>query len=363
MTDTGRKSFRRPGFYALLLLAAYLTYQVLGPFIAALLWAAMFAIIFRRMYVALTAKMGPNRAALVTTLIAGFAIVAPVVMLVTAAVREAPQATSYLQQTSVSAPHQIERIWDVIRSKSPVALPEDPIKLITEGARRAITALTSHAGDIVGNVLATLGTLAAMLFALFFMLRDGETMRRKLRDLLPLPEKDSDRLMNETRDLVIASVGAGAAVAAAQGTIGGVAFWLLGLGDPLFWGVAIAFCSLLPVVGATIVWVPAGLGLLLSGEIGRGVIMLVVGVVGISGIDNVLRPALMSGKTSVSGMVIFFGLLGGAAAFGLVGLIIGPIILVITGSLFEMLSRPDVASEAMNEAALPPDRVAAAGRL
>ena len=180
-----------------------------------------------------------------------------------------------------------------------------------------------------------------MLFALFFMLRDGDAMSRELRALLPIPDEDSARLMRETRDLVIASVGAGLLVAAAQGTIGGVAFWLLGLGAPVLWGVVIAFCSLIPVVGSALVWLPAAVWLLLAGETLRGVILLLVGVLGIGMADNVLRPLLLSGRTSVSGLVIFFGLLGGVAAFGFIGLVIGPIVLVTTGNLLKLLSQPD----------------------
>ena len=99
-----------------------------------------------------------------------------------------------------------------------------------------------------------------------------------------------------------------------------MAFWLLRMPAPVLWGVVMAFSSLLPIVGAALVWVPAGIWLLLSGEIARGVIMLLVGVLGISMADNVLRPLLLSGRTSMSGLVIFFGLLGGVAAFGFIGL-------------------------------------------
>jgi predicted PurR-regulated permease PerM len=148
--------------------------------------------------------------------------------------------------------------------------------------------------------------------------------------------------MSETRDLVMASFGAGLMVAVTQGLIGGVVFWLVGIGAPVFWGIVIGFCSLLPVVGAALVWVPAGLGLLLAGEIGRGVVLMLLGVLGISMADNVLRPLLLSGRTSISGLVIFFGLLGGVAAFGFVGLVVGPIILVTTARLLEYVRRSDV---------------------
>jgi predicted PurR-regulated permease PerM len=358
MTYNGERSRQRPLFYALVLLAGYLSYLILGPFLAALAWAAMFAILFHGMQVALSKRLGPNRAALVTTLLAGILVVAPAVMLVSALAHEAPQVSGYLQDAARSAPRQIERVWGAVRARSPVALPEDPTQLLTEGARRALSFLAPHAGAVLADFFATLGGLVAMLFALFFFLRDGDTLSRRLRELLPFDERESDRLMGDTRDLVVASVGAGLLVAAAQGTIGGIAFWLLGMGAPVFWGVVMAFCSLLPVVGVTVVWVPAALWLLLSGEIGRGVILLLIGVFGISMADNVLRPLLLSGRTSVSGLVIFFGLLGGAAAFGFIGLVIGPIILVTTSSLLKMLRRPDLVDEPLTT-----DRMTASGRV
>jgi predicted PurR-regulated permease PerM len=353
MADVRIKSLGRPVLYALIALGAYLTYLVLRPFIVALTWAVMFAILFRKMQVVLTPKLGSGRAALVTTAAVGLMIVLPAVGLISTLVREAPHVTDYLQQTSRSTPPQLQRVWDAARARSPVSLPEDPREFMTTAAQRAIKFLAPHAGEFVNDVLAMLGTLGAMLFALFFFLRDGDMLRQQLCDRLPFSEPESERLMSETRDLVIASIGAGLVVAAAQGIIAGVAFWLLGLGAPVFWGVVTGFCSLLPVVGASIVWVPAAIGLLLSGEIGRGIAMALIGLFGISMADNVLRPLLLTGKTSVSGLVIFFGLLGGVGAFGFIGLVIGPIILVITSRLFEILHHPAL----LDESAQAKDRI------
>jgi len=150
-------------------------------------------------------------------------------------------------------------------------------------------------------------------------------------------------MLAETRDLVIASVGVGLAVAAAQGTIGGVAFALLGIKAPVIWGVVMAVTSLIPLVGAALVWAPTALWLLLSGDVVRGVVLVVVGSVGISMADNILRPLLLSGRTSASGLVVFLGLLGGVSAFGFVGLVLGPIVLVTAGSLLRAFTRPDLS--------------------
>ena len=113
----------------------------------------------------------------------------------------------------------------MVRNRVPISLPEDPTALLREGIQRGLGFLAPAAGGVVADVLATLGSLFVMLFALFFLLRDGQALGRQIRDLLPLPERERERLMAETRDLVIASVGAGLMVAAAQGLIAGLAFW------------------------------------------------------------------------------------------------------------------------------------------
>ena len=336
-------SLRKPGLYALAFLGVYLSYLVLRPFLVALTWAVMLAMICRGFQAKLATRMTPGRAATLTTIIVGLLIVAPAVVLVSTAVHEAPQVIERLKESSGSSPAQLQKAWDAVRAKSPVALPADPMDVVTNAAQRATAFLAPRASGIVSDFLGTLGTLGAALFALFFMLRDGDKMKRQLLDRLPFSEDQGEKLMSTTRDLVVASIGAGVIVAIAQGLIGGLSFWVVGIPAPAFWGVVMGFCSLLPVVGATLVWVPTAIGLLLSGAIGRGVALLVLGLFGISMADNVLRPLLLAGKTSVSGLVIFFGLLGGAAAFGFIGLVIGPIILVITSELFTNLRRPDLA--------------------
>jgi predicted PurR-regulated permease PerM len=347
MSDIDRDRLRQPPFYVLVLVAIYLSYLVLGPFLVPLAWAAVFAMLFHGPQVQLAERIGRTRAALVLTLLTGLLIVLPAVLLVTALAREATQVADYLQESSaLITPYRIERIWEAVRAKSPIALPDNPTQLLRDAVSRVLTFLAPRAGAVVADLFATLGTLFAMLFALFFLVRDGDAIGRQLRSLLPLPPAHRERLIRSTRDLVIASVGAGVVVAITQGTIGGLAFWLLGLGAPAFWGVLMAFCSLIPVVGAALVWIPAALWLLLSGSIGKGIGMIVIGALGISMADNVLRPLLLSGTTQVNGLIIFFGLLGGVAAFGFIGLVLGPVILVVTVNLLKMFARPDLVDTA-----------------
>ena len=270
MHETTRERFQQLLFYALIALIGYLTYLVISPFLGTLAWAAVFAMMFYGMHMELTPKIGANRSALVATLSAAVLIVAPAVMIVSVIAREVPQVVEYLQQVSLNEPGRIDHIWEVVRRRSPIQLPEDPTALLRDGVQRVLVFLAPRAGAVVADLFATLGSLFVMLFAMFFLLRDGHLLGRQVRDLLPLPEADRDRLMRDTRDLVIASVGAALLVAAAQGTIGGLAFWMLGINGPVIWAVVMALCSLIPLVGAALVWVPTALWLLLSGEIVRG---------------------------------------------------------------------------------------------
>jgi predicted PurR-regulated permease PerM len=355
MPDTTKERFQQLLFYGLVFLMGYLAYLVLSPFLASLAWAVVFAMMFHSVHKEMVPKFGPNRAALATTLMAAVLIVAPAVTLVSVFAREVPQVVERIRNVTPSSPEQISRVWQVIRDRSPIALPEQPTALLREGLQRALTFLAPRAGAVVADVFATLGSLFVMLFSLFFLLRDGEILGQQVRELLPLPDRERERLMSETRDLVIASVGAALLVAAAQGAIGGIAFWLLGVAAPVIWGVVMAMCALIPVVGAALVWVPTALWLLFSGEVTRGIILAVIGVLGISMADNVLRPLLLAGRTSASGLVVFLGILGGAAAFGFIGLVLGPIILVTAGSLLRVFTRPEIVeSPSAPLVAVPP---------
>jgi predicted PurR-regulated permease PerM len=339
MPTTGKERFAQLLFYTLVLLMGYLAYLVIRPFLAPLAWAAVCAMTFYRMNLRLARRMGPNTAALVTTLLAAVIIVAPAVVLVSVLAREVPPLIDYVQQASLTAPDRIDRVWEVLRRRSPMPLPEDPAVLLREGVQRTVAFLAPRAGAMVADVFAMLGSLFVMLFALFFLLRDYRALGQRVRNLLPLPEPERERLISETRDLVIASVGAGLLVAAAQGAIGGLTYWLLGISAPVVWGVAMALCALIPLVGSALVWVPTALWLVLSGDVARGVILVVIGVFGIGMVDNILRPVLLSGRTSASGLVIFLGLLGGVSAFGFIGLVLGPIILVTAGNLLTVFTR------------------------
>lgn len=337
---SGAERFRTLLFYGVVLLLGYLVLLVSRPFLAPLAWSAVLAMTLAPLHTRILGHLPGNRAALITTLMAGLIIVAPLAILVLMLSAELPRVMAYAQQLPAQAtPENLERIYDELRRYVPVTLPDDSAQVVEQAVRLVGGFVAPRVGTAVASVLEVVGSLFVTLFALFFLLRDSDRITDLIRRLLPFPPHERELLMQEAHDLVIASVGAGLTVSAAQGLVGGLAFWILGLGAPAVWGVLVAVCSLLPVVGAALVWAPVALWLGLSGQTAQALALTVVGTLIISMVDNVLRPILLSGRASVNGLVVFIGLLGGTAAFGLVGLVFGPIVLVLAGTLFDALTR------------------------
>lgn len=157
-----------------------------------------------------------------------------------------------------------------------------------------------------------------------------------------------ERMLVEARELIFASVTTSVVIAIVQGLICGVAFAIVGLGSPVFWGVVMAFLSLLPVVGAWPVWIPATIWLFSSGHAGRAVILVMIcGAVG-GMVDNVLRPVLLGGRASLNGLLVFISVLGGIAVFGVLGVILGPIVVATAFGILDVYSGIDEADRVPN---------------
>lgn len=337
---TGTERFGQLLFYTVVLVIGYLAYLVAQPFLGPLAWAAILALSLNPLHERLSGRLGASNAALVTTLTGAVLIIGPLATIISMLAAELPVLVEFGKQLpSQATPERVQLLWDQVRLRVPIGLPEDPSQLLSQAAQTVVGFIAPRLGGAVANIASMLGSLFVTLFAMFFLLRDGDRVADMVRRVLPFPPVERERIITEAHDLVIASVGAGLAVAAVQGAVGGVAFWLLGLGAPVAWGVVMGICSLIPVVGAALIWVPVAGWLALSGALGKALVLTVIGTAVIGMVDNVLRPVLLSGRTSVNGLVVFIGLLGGTSAFGFVGLVLGPIVLVIAGTLVEALTR------------------------
>jgi predicted PurR-regulated permease PerM len=315
-------------FYGCVLLLGYLLYQLFEPFIRPLAWAAIFAAFFHSQHKRFEVRFGRSAGASLSTAAVALIIVVPFVLLTMAFIQEATETltSADLMSNSSKGFDRVQGAWSWMqRQRFGRDIPNLEEALKQASARIAQT-VAEGAGILLRNVVVLIVNVIIMLFALFFFFRDGDAIMARLRRVLPFDASFREGRIRETADLIRASISSGVIVALVQGAVGGFTFAVLGLGAPVFWGVIMAFFSLLPL-GAWIVWMPVSVWLLLTGEIGRGITLMVVGAAGISMIDNFLRPILLSGRTQMNGLLVFISLLGGIAAFGLIGLVLGPVIM------------------------------------
>jgi predicted PurR-regulated permease PerM len=174
------------------------------------------------------------------------------------------------------------------------------------------------------------------LFTLFYLFRDGERMLLAAKSHVPLASGPTELLALRAKEVMFAAVFGHVFVALVQGFLGGLAFWALGVPTPAVWGVLMAALSMIPMVGPAFVWVPAGAVLIATGAPVRGVLLLAFGLFVISTVDNVIRAVLVSARARVHPLVVFFGVLGGVLMFGAVGILVGPVLIVLAGALMEM---------------------------
>ena len=165
-----------------------------------------------------------------------------------------------------------------------------------------------------------------MLVSMYYIFKDGELFKDRLKEAIPLSNKHSEDIMAHVTEVLKAAIFGSLVVAAIQGAIGGMLFLVLGLPSPILWGAVMMFFALIPLLGAFVVYIPAAFVLIADGSYIKAVILLVAGVGIVSQIDNLLRPLLMAGRTKIHPFLLFFAILGGISTFGFVGLVAGPVI-------------------------------------
>jgi predicted PurR-regulated permease PerM len=234
-----------------------------------------------------------------------------------------------------------ERAVELAGRYIPIAIPNLRTAIVNQ-AEKAVAGLLAWSAGAIGSVTTLLVDAAIAFFILFFFLRDGRNLLRRLAVILPLPSLQVSRLFACVKTTLNAIVFGTLAIAAIQGVLAGLAFWALGLASAALWGVVTALCALLPVIGTTFVLLPAISMLLFSGHWIKGVILLVWAVVVIHPVDNILRPYLIGERVKLSTLYVFFALLGGLRAFGALGIFVGPLILALTVALFTFLREQKV---------------------
>jgi len=318
-----------------LTLLAYLVFLVVQPFLIPLGWACVIAVMLYPVFASLAVKLGRGRAAAVATLAASLVLIAPAIALTNAFASEMVSIAQTLQDAfSAGGSSPFNRMWMGVVERIPLAARIDVSAVGSSALRSTAAFLMSQSGAIVTNVAVFFVDLVLALFATFFLLRDGDAIMHGVRRLLPMAPNTREVFIQRTADLIAAGVTSSVIVASLQGALGGVAFALLGLAAPVFWGVVMALACLLPF-GAGVVWLPAAIYLIATGSVTKGVVLIAVGAGLVGMVDNVLRPLLLSERVHMNGLVIFVSLLGGLNVFGLLGIVLGPIVVVTALALVQ----------------------------
>jgi predicted PurR-regulated permease PerM len=326
-------------FYGTVFLIAWLAYLIVKPFLVEIAWAVVLAICLDPVRVRLLPRLGPTRTALALTLAVVVLLVIPVVFVGSAVVAEAPPAVRYLEaqlRSEGGAASWFHRGWEWARAHAPfLPTEQEAIARVTGSVGKVAEFLAGQAGGILKGAASFLFSLVLTLGVLFFMVRDAASFQGALRRVLPFGDEQNDRLVAITSELASASVTATLAIAAVQGVIGGATFALLGIDGWVLWGAIMGILALLPLVGATLVWLPVAVWLALSGSLVKGVVLAAVGVLVLGSVDNVVRPFLLSGKSQMNTLVLIISLMGGVSAFGFIGIVIGPLVAAVLTALVE----------------------------
>jgi predicted PurR-regulated permease PerM len=325
--------------FLLLLLATTLAFAwIIEPFDGAILWAVVTAVIFaplnRRLMQAMPGR--PTVAAMVTMLIIIAMVIMPLAMVATSLVREAAGLYDRIQSGEYNLSTYLQQIFDALPPWITGLLDGFNLTNLKE-IREAIASGLMKGGQLLAPQALTIGmstfdsviSFGIMLYLLFFLLRDGGALADLVKVAIPLRTDQKNALFSRFADVVRATVKGGILVAMVQGALGGLAFWFLGIHGALLWGVLMAFLSLLPAIGAGLVWIPVALYLLATGAIWQGVGLVLWGTLVIGLVDNLLRPRLVGKGTKLPDYVVLISTLGGIKVFGLNGFVIGPLIAAI----------------------------------
>src|SRR5689334_4045282 len=324
------------------LLLLYLCWRMVLPFLPALCWAFALALIGAPIYTWLLRRRLPrNLAALIVIILTAIVVIGPALALVGALAKEASDIVNRLA-SEAGAKNLQEAIERNSRLGPIFHWLDSRFDLLTEAmqlARSAAGWASSTISSVFTGSIWFLSQAATTMFVLFYFLRDGETILDKLRSVVPLSVEERDLLFTRIAQMIRVSLGGKLVVAAIQGTLGGLMFAWLGLPAPIFWGVVMAILSVFPVIGAFIVWVPAAITYALQGDWRHALMLTGWGVLIINPVDNLLGPVLVGTTLRMHTLLTFFSVIGGLAAFGVSGVVLGPVTVAIVAGLVDLFDR------------------------
>lgn len=320
-------------FLLLLTLVTLLFLWLLQPFFAPIFWACAIAILFHPVQPWFTRLWGDRRnlTALATLTVCVTIVIIPTLLVVASFVHEGLQLYKAIQAGELDPERFIAEISETVpvfgSLLSGLGIDTDNLKQqAINGLMQGGQYFAQHAVDIGQNTFRFFLHFALMLYLAFFLLRDGDKLQQLISQALPLGKEREALLLSKFTEVTRATVKGNILIAAIQGMLGGVIFWLLGLPGALIWAVVMAVLSLIPAVGASLIWVPAALYLIAVGQWIQAAVLVVFGVAVIGLIDNILRPILVGRDTKLPDYVVLLSTLGGLWLLGINGFVVGPLI-------------------------------------
>jgi predicted PurR-regulated permease PerM len=340
-------------FLLLLALVTIAFGAILWQFHGSVFWGVILAILFAPLHRKLLRRM-PRRRNLAALCTLGLCLIVVILPMTAITVSLAQEATIiyermrsgqlnfglYLQQVIAALPAWAANLLDRLNLTTVGELQQK----FSSVAVQASQFVATQALSIGQNTLQFIVSFGIMLYLLFFLLRDGSSLALRIGQATPLDETHKRQLVSKFTTVIRATVKGNIVVAASQGALGGLIFWILGIQGPVLWGVSMAFLSLLPAVGAGLIWVPVAIYFLATGAVWQGVVLTAFGVGVIGLVDNVLRPILVGKDTKMPDYVVLISTLGGMALFGLTGFVIGPVIAALFIASWDLFS-PSASTE------------------
>lgn len=342
--------YRQITFGVVVALTLYVAGTLLAPFLPALLWAAVIAVLVGPIHRRFRKKLNPNWAATATTLLTIALIGVPLALVGTVLTLQITASAHQLTLANGNSDLSIAQVFaEIDKHVKPIASQlgapdfslEAWVETNREGLVKGIGAFASGAAKTTGQGIFT---LVVAFLTLFFMLRDGHKLREPALELIPLPRDRAEALL-ERMEATIHAVFVGIVlVALIQGGLAGIAYWVTGVPSPLVWWVATTVLCAIPLLGSPIIYLPLSLLLLAQGQYWQGFGLAAFGFLVVSQADNILRPFIIGARVDLHPMAIFFSLLGGIFAMGPVGIMMGPVVLTI------LLAIQDIIRERLRNA-------------
>lgn len=334
-------------FLALLIAVSIAFVWILLPFGGAVFWGVVIAMVFMPVHVWLLRRWKQRRtlAALATLLLVVLMVVLPLTLLTGMLVKEGAALYQRVQSGEMNFVLYFERVvavlpaWlhDLLAHFGLTDVKELQAR-ITDAIGRGSQAIATQVYSVGQNALDIVIGFFVMLYLAFFLLRDGAILSRRIRAAVPLAPEYRQHLAAKFITVIRATVKGNILVAATQGALGGLAFWFFGIKGALLWAVAMGFLSLLPAIGAGLIWLPVALYFLATGAIWQGVALIAYGVLVIGLVDNVLRPILVGKDTQMPDYLVLISTIGGMSVFGISGFVIGPVIAAMFMAVWDLFA-------------------------